>query len=385
MRIYDVAIVGGGVIGCSIAYHLSILKRRRRIILIEKNGIAGGASGACDGILALLSKKGGIHLEMALESFAILKKLSGNLPLDFEFRELPGMIVIENQSHLPFMEKFVMEQRRTTGLEIDFLSPREAREVEPSLSHDIAGAVRSPQNGQINPMFLTFAFSEGARLNGVEIAKGEEVLRIERLSNDDGFKILTSANCVYEAEIVVISAGAWSPIVSESLGISIPIKPRRGQILVTEPVERLLNHTIMSSRYIVAKYGVKTSGGEGLALEQTHHGNFLIGATREFVGYDKGVSSSALERLARTAFSIVPVLADIRVIRSFAGLRPWTPDGLPIIDNLNGLVLACGHEGDGICLSAITGKLVSELIAYGRTSLDVSSLSLSRFNASSAL
>ncbi len=384
MRVYDVVIIGGGIIGCSIAYNLSALKKFKRILLIEERGIAGGASGACDGVLSLLSKKGGIHIQMALESFFILKNLANTLPLDIEFREIPGLIVIESKEYVPFMERFVMEQRKTTDLCIDFLSSREARKVEPSLSVGIAGAVRSPQNGQVNPIFLTFAFCEGARLNGVEIKKGEGVSRIEKLSQA-GFRVFTSAGLFYEAERVVVSAGAWSPIVSESLGIHLPIKPRRGQLLVTEPVEKLLNHTIMSSRYIVAKYGVDIGGGEGLALEQTHHGNFLIGATREFTGYDRRVSSLALERLAKTALEVVPVLEEVRVIRAFAGLRPWTPDGLPIVDEVDGLILACGHEGDGICLSAITGKLVSELIAYGRTSLDISSLSLRRFRDSSAL
>lgn len=383
MGFYDVIIVGGGVIGSSIAYHLSLLSRRR-ILLIEKNGIAGGASGSCDGILSVLSKKGGIHLELALESLAMLRKLSGELPIDMEFREIPGMVIIEDERYIPFMEKFVSEQRKTTNLKIDFLSGKEARKVEPLLSPDrIVGAVRSPQNGQVNPIRLTYAFLEGACLKGVESRRGEEVLSIERKDSGD-FRVFTSKG-VYESERVVLSAGAWSPLIPSNLGVELPIRPRRGQILVTEPIERAINHTVLSSRYIVAKYGVDTGGKEGLALEQTHHGSFLIGATREFVGYDKRVTSSALERIAQTAIEAFPFLGGLRVIRAFAGLRPWTPDGLPIIDNIDGLVLACGHEGDGICLSAITGKLVSELIAYGRASFDLSHFSLSRFNASSAM
>lgn len=383
MGIYDVIIVGGGVIGCSIAYHLSLFKRWR-VLIIERNGIASGASGSCDGILSVLSKKGGIHLELALESLAMLKSLSRELPLDIELRELPGMVIIEDERYIPFMERFVSEQRKTTSLQIDFLSGREARFFEPLLSPEkVVGAVRSPQNGQVNPIRLTYAFFEGARLNGVEARKGEEVLNIEK-RDSGGLRVFTSRG-VYESERVILSAGAWSPLLSSNLGINLPIKPRRGQILVTEPIENAINHTVLSSRYIVAKYGVDTGGKEGLALEQTHHGSFLIGATREFVGYDRGVTSSAFERIAKTAVEAFPFLSGLRVIRAFAGLRPWTPDGLPIIDSLDGLILACGHEGDGICLSAITGKLVSELIAYGRASFDLSHFSLKRFNASSAM
>lgn len=382
MGVYDVIIIGGGVIGCSIAYHLSLLGGRR-ILILERDGIAGGASGSCDGILSLLSKKGGVHLELALESLLMLESLSRELPLSIEFQRVPGMVIIEDEAFIPFMERFVSEQRRTTNLEIDFLSANEARRFEPFLSSSVVGAVRSPQNGQVNPIYLTYALFEGASLRGVKAKKGEEVLGLER-TPIGGFKVKTRVS-TYESEMVVISAGAWSPLVSETLGVKLPIKPRRGQLLVTEPIEKVLNHTVLSSRYIVAKYGVETGDREGLALEQTPHGGFLIGATREFVGYDRSVTGSALERLAKNAVEAFPFLREVRIIRAFAGLRPWTPDGLPIIDNMDGLVLACGHEGDGICLSAITGKLVSELIAYGRASFDLSYFSLSRFNTSSAL
>ncbi len=381
MGAYDIIIIGGGVIGCSIAYHLSLFNRFK-ILLIERNGIAGGASGSCDGILSLLSKKGGIQLELAMESMLILDNLSKSFPLDVEFRKIPGMIIIEDERYIPFMEKFVSEQRRTTNLRIDFLSAKETRGLEPLLSDRVVGAVRSTDNGQINPIRLTYAFFESASSKGVEVRKGEEVLRIERIPS--GFRVETSCGR-YEAGLVVLSAGSWSPLLSESLCLNLPIKPRRGQIIVTEPIERALNHTVLSSKYIVAKYNVETGKGEGLALEQTHHGNFLIGATREFVGYDRRVTSSALKRLAKTAVEAFPFLKELRVVRSFAGLRPWTPDGLPIIDIIDGLILACGHEGDGICLSAITGKLVSELVLYGRASFDISSLSLKRFKTSSAL
>jgi len=136
---YDIIIIGGGVIGCSIAYHLSLFNRFK-ILLIERNGIAGGASGSCDGILSLLSKKGGIQLELAMESMLILDNLSKSFPLDVEFRKIPGMIIIEDERYIPFMEKFVSEQRRTTNLRIDFLSAKETRGLEPLLSDRVVGA-----------------------------------------------------------------------------------------------------------------------------------------------------------------------------------------------------------------------------------------------------
>jgi len=189
MGVYDLIIIGGGIIGCSIAYHVSLFKKWR-ILIIEKNGIAGGASGSCDGILSILSKKGGIHLELALESLSMIKSLSKELPIDIEFQETPGMVVIEDEGYLPFMERFVNEQRKNTDLKIDFLNPKEALRFEPLLSTRIAGVLRSPQNGQVNPIYLTYAFFEGARLRGVELRRGEEVLAVER-KGFGGFRVLT--------------------------------------------------------------------------------------------------------------------------------------------------------------------------------------------------
>jgi sarcosine oxidase subunit beta len=124
----------------------------------------------------------------------------------------------------------------------------------------------------------------------------------------------------------------------------------------------------------------KLSGG--LAVEQTESGNVLIGSTREFVGYDKGVTIEGITAMIRRSTRIIPRLRQLFAIRAFAGLRPYTPDGLPIMDmvnNLESFVIAAGHEGDGIALSPITGKTVAEMITEGKVDPSLNSFSLGRF------
>ena len=192
---------------------------------------------------------------------------------------------------------------------------------------------------------------------------------------------------------LVNATGAYAQFIGRMVGLKIPIVPRRGQIIVTEPVAPLLRGDINCARYITAKFRPELLGtdemaklGVGLSLAQTVNGNILIGGTREFVGFNKGTTHRALKAILKHATSIVPALKDIHIIRSFSGLRPYTPDGLPIlgeVPEVPGFIMAAGHEGDGIALSAITGRIIADVIADGKPAddlnIDMSKLSLERF------
>ncbi|MFQ6040027.1 MAG: NAD(P)/FAD-dependent oxidoreductase, partial [Candidatus Poribacteria bacterium] len=226
------------------------------------------------------------------------------------------------------------------------------------------------------------------------------------------------------AEVVINAAGVYAPFIGRMVGVEIPIVPRRGQILVTEPLPPLINSIMLCACYIVAKFKMgsgnvekqkdkrrvlqlsgddwndgrmeelhsakeldanckrrnerveKQEGkdpnfirdaqlGVGTVLEQHHASNLLIGSTREFVGYDRRVTIEGMRAVARHAKNILPILRDVHIIRSFAGLRPYTSDGLPFIGYIGGpegFLVAVGHEGDGIALAPITGKLMADCV-----------------------
>jgi len=366
----DVVVIGGGIIGASIAYNLS--KRNTNVILVEKNDIASGTSGSCDGFVFMQSKKPGIHLEMALESARIMEQLSTELQRDIEYEKNGGMILIESKDDIPEMQDFVYQQRNS-GLDVVLLDACQVHEMEPNISSNIAGATYSPMDAHVNPLALCLAFAESAKNRGTKILTDTHVTGIN-IVNGKVQGIETTKGRI-KADVVVNSAGVYAPAVANMAGINLPIIPRRGQIAVTESVPRFLKKVMICNRYIKSKFNlnqVQDSLGIGLALEQTKAGNILIGSTREFVGYDRQVTPEGITAVLKYAQRFVPAIGEFNVIRTFAGLRPYTPNNLPIlgkVKSIEGLIVAAGHEGDGIALSPITGVIITELITTGKSEL----------------
>ncbi len=375
-----IVIVGGGVIGTSIAYHLA--RQKLRVTLLERGDIASGSSGACDGLVFLQSKKPGIHLELAMQSRRRFEGLARRLPVPIEYKATGGMVVVETEGEMAAMAQFVDEQQKS-GLDVTLLDADRARQFEPHLAEHILGATRSPLDGQVNPIALTLGFAMGAKALGARVITGATVLGIDTTSGR--VSAVETDTGRFEADVIVNAAGAHAPEIGAMVGLTIPIKPRRGQIIVTEACPPMLNHCMISAKYIAAKFNpeMANAGGEGISIEQTENGNFLLGSTREFVGYDKRITTNGLQRIAAKTAGIIPALKQINVIRAFAGLRPYTPDGLPILGpvaEVPGFFMAAGHEGDGIALSPITGELIAQVIVTGKSDFSLDAFRLSRFN-----
>jgi sarcosine oxidase subunit beta len=375
-----IVIIGGGVIGASIAYHLAL--HRLRVTLLERGDFASGSSGACDGLVFLQSKKPGIHLELAMESRRRFDTLVTRLPVPVEYRQTGGMVLIETQEEMAAMERYVRSQQEI-GLDVRLLTAENVRLREPRLAAHLLGAAWSPLDGQVNPIALTLGFALGARDLGARLVTGSTVRGVET-RNGRVSAVETDTGRI-EADVVVNAAGALAPEIGAMVGLTVPITPRRGQIAVTEACPPLVSHCMISAGYIAAKYDpdIARRSGEGISIEQTENGNLLLGSTREFAGYDRRTTVEALRRIAGGATRIIPALERVKVIRSFAGLRPYTPDGLPIlgpVEGVSGFIMAAGHEGDGIALSPITGELVARLIATGKTDFPLEAFRLGRFD-----
>ena len=383
---YDVIIIGGGVIGTSIAFHLS--KRGKHVLLIEKNDLAAGASGSCDQQIILQSKNPGVHLKLALTSAELYQDLVQELDHDIEYKHSGGMILIETQEEMQVMQDFVARQRQT-GLQVDILPREDAVKLQPGLAKHIVGATYSPQDAEVNPLEVTLAFAKAAKKLGTEVLLETEVIGLT-INGDCVEGVITEKSTFY-ADTVINAAGAWAPEIGRMVGLNIPITPRKGQIAITEPCAPFLRKVMLSAQYIVAKYHPEVLEnassramqlGVGLALSQTQKGNILIGATREFVGYNTRVSYDGMREILKNAARLVPSLKQMNLIRVMAGLRPYTPDGLPLlgwVDGLEGFFMAAGHEGDGIALSPVTGKVISELICDGSTFVDMTPFDPNRF------
>jgi len=383
----EAVIIGGGIIGNSIAYFLT--QSGVKPVVIERNDLATGASGACDKAIILSSKNPGLHLQLALASAALYQELDSELGPEIEYAKDGGMIVIENSEQWEAMENFAARQRQI-GLNVKMLDKKETREVQPALAEHILGCTYHPDDAEVNPINITLQLAKKARQNGAQYLLHTEATAIK---TDGGrVKSVVTSRGSIAAPLVINAAGAWAPGLFTRLGVSLPIRPRKGQLLITEAKPRLIRGDILSAGYIAAKYNptlaengddVYTQLGVGLSLGQMRSGNFIIGATREFVGYDTRSTPQGIAAVARNAVRFVPALAGVNLIRTFAGLRPYTPDGLPILDwvhGIEGLFVAAGHEGDGIALAPITGKLVSQVVTGEKPQVDVTALGIGRFS-----
>jgi len=373
----ELVVVGGGVIGTAIAYYVSRLGAR--VLLVEREGLASGTSGACDGFVFLQTKQPGVHLRLARESLRLYTELAEVLPRDIEFRRDGGLVLLENERERCGAEAHL--RMASDELEICMLDRSETRALEPQLGEHILGAMYCPMDAQVNPISLTLAFAQAATEQGAMFMLGTDVIGIRR--NGSTWAVATSTDEL-EAPCVVIAAGVWSREIAASAGLSLPIRPRRGQILVTEPAPRTVGRAMISGRYLAVKFdpeatlrveGPGSRLGFGLTVEQTEAGSFLLGSTREFTGMDRRVSEEATRVIAEAAIRTIPVLERLCVIRAFVGLRPWTPDGMPFlgeIEGKEGLFVAAGHEGDGIALAPATGCVIAERIVTGRSKVDLS-------------
>ncbi|HOI22818.1 MAG TPA: FAD-dependent oxidoreductase, partial [Spirochaetales bacterium] len=244
----DVAILGAGVNGTSIAYELS--KRGKKVLLIDKIVMGAGASGSCDDMILLQSKKPGILLEMAFKSLERFESLKDELPADIEFETRGGTILIEDEEHLAIMEDFVASQNRY-GLEVEIIDRKRLLQLQPLVAEDIIASTYSARDSQVNPMLLMKAFLLGARQKGLEFLSRTRAVEMKRL--DSGWELLLDSGDRVEAEVVVNAAGAWANEITKLVGFEVPITPRKGQVIVTEAIPPLGATNVWSAQYIVSK------------------------------------------------------------------------------------------------------------------------------------
>jgi sarcosine oxidase subunit beta len=376
----EVVVIGGGIAGSSTAYFLA--KAGKKVALLEKGFKAGEASGANAAWVWSLSRKAGIDIRLAMHSIQIHRQLQEELDMGFEYAPNGGLLVLDNEKQVPFVEAHV-QARAEDGYPLEMIDAKETLELEPMLSEkNIMGAVWSPIEGTTNPIFLVIALNIQAGKLGAEICHHTEVQGIEVVGGK--VKGVMTDKGTIRTDTVVNAAGPWSCFIGKMVGLEVPVTPFQMAMLVTEQLPRCVFHPIMGASYMVEEDTGKEGGlGSGLIVSQQAAGNLLIGASWRDAGYDKTTIQEEIARIARVNVEAMPALENVRVIRSYANFFPHTRDDLPIlgkVDGIEGFIMASGHNGHGIGLGPGTGKLVQELICRGRTSIPLETLSLSRFN-----
>ncbi|PEA80175.1 NAD(P)/FAD-dependent oxidoreductase [Bacillus pseudomycoides] len=384
MRHCDVLILGGGIIGCSIAYYTS--KYGRDVTIIDKGEFVSGTSSRCDGNILAIDKDPGFDSQMSLVSQKLVTELSEELERSFEYRAPGSILVCESEEEMEAAQKWVNCQKEA-GLPFRMLDRQDIREESPFFADDLLGGLECATDSTVNPYLLAFSLLAEAEKFGAKSFKHTEVKEMRKAI--DGSFIVETTNGTFTAKQIVNAAGVWAPKIGEMLDLSIPIEPRKGHIIVASRQQHVGSRKVMEFGYLISKFGGKRKVdaltekyGVALVFEPTESQNFLIGSSREFVGFHTRINNEVIKCIANRAIRFYPKMADMMVIRSYAGLRPWTEDHLPIIsrvEHIPNYYIAAGHEGDGISLAAVTGKVIEELLNERETSIPIEPLRLNRF------
>jgi len=375
----DVVVVGGGVVGCSCAYYLS--REGLNVQLIERGALGSGTSKApqCHTPSWELPE---INLRLTRASSRLYQTLSEELPIDIEYERTGSLMLVDKPESLPsFLQTVGL--LKAWGLVCRLLDADELSGLEPNLAPHVAGGAFFSEDARVNPLLVTLGLAAGARNQGALIQTFTKVTGIRLAASKRAVVAVDTTQGTIPTKYIVNCAGVWSREVAHMVGLDIPVLPRKGYLVVTEPVaDNVINCKII----LAAGYVDSLKAGAELALaanvQQTRSGNLVLGSSRQFVGFDWSIDPQVVCAMIARCLRLFPVLSGIHAIRCWAGLRPHTPDLVPIIggvDTIEGLYLATGHEGLGITLAPITGKLISQMITGREAEFSVEELSLSRF------
>lgn len=353
MKTWDVIIVGGGIIGLSLS--IALRKRGATVLIVDRGEPGREASHAAAGMLADFP----LEMPPALQPLA---SASARMYLEFahELQDESGMNVdLRDQGTILFATQEQLRQH--PGLLADCPLPSPLNTLEPAL-----GRVDLPviylKERSVDPRALTAAALKAARHRGVDISSGTTVTEVI-LENGRAIGVGTGKTA-YPAPVVVNCAGAWA---GQVLPDPIPTRPVKGQMLALAAASRaLLRHVIRAP---------------DIYLVPRSDGRILAGATVEEAGYDKRTDADTIQRMHRAAIDLVPALAQARMLEAWAGLRPGSPDNLPLLGATatSGYFLATGHFRDGILLAPITAQVMAEVITGGKLEYDLSAFSPQRF------
>ncbi|MFD1309678.1 NAD(P)/FAD-dependent oxidoreductase [Streptomyces kaempferi] len=371
----DVVVIGAGMVGSACAFYAA--RAGLDVGVVDRGPVAGGTTGAGEGNLLVSDKEPGPELDLALLSGRLWSGLGEELGGAIEYEAKGGVVVAATPEGLTALEDFAAWQR-TAGVSAVPVPADGLHDLEPHLAPGLAGAVHYPQDTQVMP---ALAAAHLVRASGARLLTGRTVTEVLRAADGSVRGVRTDRGDLH-APVVVNAAGTWGSAVAALAGVRLPVLPRRGFVLVTEPLPRRVRHKVYAADYVADVASDSAALQTSPVVEGTAAGPVLIGASRERVGFDRSFSLPAVRALAAGAIRLFPFLTDVRALRTYLGFRPYMPDHLPAIGpdpRVPGLFHACGHEGAGIGLAAGTGHLIAQVLSGGTPDLDLTPFRPDRF------
>lgn len=364
----EVVIIGGGVIGVSIAYHLA-KKKAGRVVLLEKGQLGEGSTSRCvGGIRTQFSTE--INIRFSLESLKTFEQFEEEFGVNPEFKRIGYLFLATTDSEMEVFKENVRLQNKF-NIPVELLNPDVIRERWPYLRvDDVVGGTFCPWDGYAGPSEVLSGFANGAKRAGVKIYEGAEVIGLS-LEKEKVKSVRVGEEVIF-TPTVVNAGGPYAASIAEMVGIKIPVKPLRRQIFNTAPfhlTDQTIPLTIDFSR--------------GWYFRQEVDGLLISGPLDPEPSFNLNIDYEAMAEASENAMYRVPILEKARIVRGWAGLYEISPDCHAIlgkIPEVDGFILANGFSGHGFQHSPAVGQVIAELILEGKAdTIDISSLSVERF------
>ncbi|MGE4352537.1 MAG: NAD(P)/FAD-dependent oxidoreductase [Oscillospiraceae bacterium] len=370
----EVIIVGGGIIGNATAYNLA--KKGVSVIVLEGSDFIGNGGSSRNGGGVRQSGRDRRELPIAMWGIrTIWPGLSEELGVDCEYYQKGNLRLGKTEQHLKVLQNLT-NNAKSCGLGVEMISGEEARAICPYLTDEVIGASWCPTDGHANPMVTTLAFYRRARQLGVRFYSGARVTEVKKFCGR-ARAVVTDEGDIFEGDTIVLAAGYGSRAIANTVGIDVPLTQQIDEALVTEaqpPMFWQMLGTAMADFY----------------GHQTSHGSFVFGGDsglENFIEKTEGVpptSSLTSSAVCRGIMGYFPVLRDAKIVRTWAGWLDMSADKVPVIspvEEVPGLILACGFTGHGFGIGPAVGKLLSQLAVGDKPDINLYELRYDRFKA----
>jgi D-hydroxyproline dehydrogenase subunit beta len=377
----DVVVVGAGIVGAATAWELA--RRGVAVTLVDRGEVSGGTTGLGEGNVLCSDKDAGPELELTVLGRALYDELDALLGDVARIRR-KGALIVHPDERTWAAEPARAQRLWAAGVEAELVEGAGAvRALEPNLTGPVHGALRVPGDLQCDPRAIAQALAGEAQRHGATVRTGTPVRAIG--VRDGRVTGVELADGPLAAGAVVLAAGPWSRPLADDAGLALPLEPRKGQLVrLRLPVadERFLRHKVVDGSYLLSVASTDAGRRLSTVVETTWDGHLVVGSSRERCGFDATVDHELAGQLRARAARLVPGVADLEPEDAWVGFRPWLPDHLPAIgpsEAIQGLWVGTGHEGAGVALGPITGRVLAQGITGEAPPMDLTPFRPERF------